>query len=194
MRPALRRQRVKSKLPAFALLLNDLGAGEVNLRQSRGSGVATYTRASTAYTRLSSGLFASVATGVARSMYAADGTYLGYWPEGARADVLGTTVAIRRVLTDVGWVSSNMTVGSATGLDGVASAGASLTAAATDATLLFTTVLGSAAYTTSAWVRRKTGTGTVSMTDNNGTNYTTLTLTTTYQLFQITRTQANPII
>lgn len=121
----------------------------------------------------------------------------GYQAEGARADVLGTTAAIRRVMTDVGWVvGATMTVGSATGVDGVASAGASLTGGAVEATniILFTTVLASAARTYSAWVRRKTGTGTVRMTDNNGTNWTDITLTTTYQQFQLTRTQANPIV
>ena len=195
MRVALHQR--KSKLPKFIPMLNDLGAGEVNLRLSRGSGVATFTRASTAYTRLSTGLFALVGSGVARSAYAADGTYLGYFAEGARADVLGTTNEIRRTMTDVGWVAgATMTVGTATGADGVASAGASLTGGAVEATntILFTTVLASAQRTFSAWVRRKTGSGTVSMTDNNGTNWTNLTLTTTYQLFQLTRTQANPIV
>ncbi len=133
----------------------------------------------------------------ANSSYADANGPFGYWAEGARADVLGTTAAIRRTMTDVGWVvGATMTVGSATGLDGVASAGTSLTAGAVSATntILFTTVLGSAARTYSVWVRRKTGTGTVSMTDNGGTNWTALTLTTTYQLFQVTRTQANPIV
>lgn len=121
----------------------------------------------------------------------------GYQAEGARADVLGTTTAIRRTMTDAGWVvGATMTVGSATGVDGVASAGASLTGGAVEATntILFTTVLGSAARTFSAWVRRKTGTGTVRMTDNGGTNWTDITLTTTYTQFQVTRTQANPIV
>ena len=123
----------------------------------------------------------------------------GYQAEGARSDVLGTTAAIRRTMTDVGWVvGATMTVGAATGTDRVASAGASLTGGAVTATntVLFTTVLGSAARTFSAWVRRKTGTGTIEMTDNGGTNWTdiTSTLTTTYKLFQVTRTQANPIV
>ena len=123
----------------------------------------------------------------------------GYLAEGARADVLGTTNEIRRTMTDVGWVvGATMTVGSATGADGVASAGASLTGGAVTATntVLFTTVLGSAARTFSALIRRKTGTGTIEMTDNGGTNWTdiTSTLTTAYKQFQVTRTQANPIV
>ena len=123
----------------------------------------------------------------------------GYLAEGARADVLGTTAAIRRTMTDVGWVvGATMTVGSATGVDGVASAAASLTGGAVLATntILFTTVLGSAQRTFSGVVRRKTGSGTIEMTDNGGTNWTdiTATLTSAYKLFQVTRTQANPIV
>ena len=133
------------------------------------------------------------ATGAAIS----SATLLGYQAEGARADVLGATAAIRRTMADAGWVAgATMTLGSATGIDGVASAGASLTGGAVEATntILFTTVLASAARTYSAWVRRKTGTGTVRMTDNGGTNWTDITLTTTYTQFQVTRTQANPIV
>ena len=124
----------------------------------------------------------------------------GYLAEGARADVLGVTAAIRRTMTDVGWVvGATMTVGSATGVDGVASAGASLTGGAVTATntILFTTVMGSAARTYGAWVRRKTGTGVIEMTDNGGTNWTAITSslnTSTYVLVQVTRTQANPIV
>ncbi len=124
-------------------------------------------------------------------------TLLGYWDEGARADVLGATAAIRRTMADAGWVNGGtMTVGSATGVDGVASAAASLTGGAVTATntVLFTTSLTSAARTYGAWVRRKTGTGTIEMTDDGGTHWTTLTLTTTYQQFQMTRTQANPVV
>ena len=187
--------------PSFDLPLDDLGNGIVNLvpRRALGSSLPTFTRASTAYTMLANGLHGLVASGSPRSMYSPAGIYLGYQAEGARSDVLGTTAAIRRTMTDVGWVvGATMTVGAATGTDGVASAAASLTGGAVTATntILFTTGLGSAARTFIAWVRRKTGTGTIEMTDNGGTNWTdiTSTLTTTYKQFQVTRTQANPIV
>ena len=139
------------------------------------------------------------ASGVSASAPVDAGGPFGYLAENARSDVLGTTAAIRRTMTDAGWaVGATMTVGAATGTDGVASAAASLTGGAVTATntILFTTVLGSAERTYGAWIRRKTGTGTIEMTDNNGTNWTdiTSTLTTTYKLFQVTRTQANPIV
>jgi hypothetical protein len=121
----------------------------------------------------------------------------GYLSEGARADVLGTTTAIRRTMTDVGWVSGGggITVGAAVGADGVADAGASLTATGANGTILFTTVLGAAVRTYSALVRRKTGTGTVEMTKDGGTSWTALTLTTTYKQFQVvTASAANPVV
>jgi hypothetical protein len=123
--------------------------------------------------------------------------YLGYWAEGARADVLGATAAIRRTMADAGWVAgATMTKSLAVGMDGVTDAAACMTGGAVEATntVLYTTVLASAARTYSAWVRRKTGTGVVRMTDNGGTNWTDITLTTTYQQFQLTRTQANPSV
>ena len=183
----------------FDLPLGDAGAGIASLvpNSSVGSATPTFTRASSAYTRLSNGTWSLIATGQPRSMYSAAGVYLGYWPEGARADVLGTTDAIRRTMADAGWVAgATMTKSLAVGMDGVADAAACMTGGAVEATntILFTTVLASAARTFSAWVRRKTGTGVVRMTDNGGTNWTDITLTTTYQQFQLTRTQANPIV
>lgn len=185
--------------PSFNVLFDDLGAGVVSLVPFRalGSATPTFTRASTAYTRLSSGLWALVGSGDPRSMYSEAGVYLGYWSEGARADVLGTTTAIRRTMSDVGWVvGATMTVGTATGVDGGANACALLTGGAVAATntILFTTVLGSAERTYSIRVRRVSGTGAVNITDNGGTNWTAMTLTATEQLFQVTRTQANPIV
>ncbi len=190
--------------PIFKLNLADLGAGVVDTtpQVSAGSATATFTRATTAYARLSTGVWGLVASGSPRSMYSVTGAYLGYWAEGARADVLGTTAAIRRTMTDAGWVvGATMTVGSATGIDGVATAGASLTGGAVSATntILFTTVLGSAARTFSAFVRRKTGSGTVNMTDNGGTNWTDITALIGASgglalQVQVTRTQANPVV
>lgn len=122
----------------------------------------------------------------------------GYLSEGARADVLGITAAIRRTMTDVGWVNGGtVTVGAATGVDGVASAAASLTGGAVAATntILYTTVLGAAVRTYSAWVRRTTGTGVVSITGDGGVTWTPMTLTTAYKQFSfVTASAANPVV
>ena len=123
----------------------------------------------------------------------------GYLEQGAKTELLGATAAIRRTMTDVGWVNGGtVTVGSATGADGVATAAASLTfgAVAATNTILFTTVLGAAVRTYIAWVRRKTGTGTVQMTVDGGVGWTTISpVAGVYLPFQLTTANAaNPIV
>ena len=66
----------------------DKGSGEVDLVLSRGTGSATFTRATTATTVNSAGTIISVASGTPRSYY--DPTtlqYLGYLAEGARTNL-----------------------------------------------------------------------------------------------------------
>lgn len=73
------------------------------------------------------------------------------------------------------WVQSNMTVAHAqTGVDGVASAASSITASAGNATVLYTSTIGSSTRMQSAFVKRITGTGTINMTMDNGSTYTPL--------------------
>ena len=87
--------------PSFALPLNDAGAGAVNLNPifNAGSGTATFTRATVAWTKLSTGLWAQVASGTARSAYlGADttvGAYGGYFAEGAAIQLVTPTASIR---------------------------------------------------------------------------------------------------
>lgn len=67
----------------------DKGSGEVDLVLSKGTGSATFTRATTATTVNSSGTIVSVASGVARSYY--DPTtlqYRGYLAEGSRQNLV----------------------------------------------------------------------------------------------------------
>jgi hypothetical protein len=73
----------------FYLPLNDLGSGAVNTTLNRGTGSATFTRATTATTVNSAGLIISVGSGVARSYY--DPTtlqYMGYVAESARTNLV----------------------------------------------------------------------------------------------------------
>ena len=183
--------------PIFSLPFSDAGSGVATIVPyvAAGSSTPTFTANSTRYTRLSSGLWGLVSANQPRSMYSAAGVYLGYWAEGARADVLGTTDAIRRDMSDAGWVVSNMTKGTTTGIDGTASAAATMTATAGNATVLFTTVLGAAVRTFSAWVSRVTGTGTVNITGDNGSTWTPIVLTATPTQFQFTTASAaNPVV
>jgi hypothetical protein len=192
-----RRTKYVSPLPPalFAARFLDAGAGAVNFTaQSQGSGTPTFTRASTAYALLSNGLYGLVASGTARSQYSPAGVYLGYLAEGARADVLGTTAAIRRNMTDIGWVATNMTVAATVGVDGVTASGARLTATGANATILFTPGLAGAVRTYSQWIKRITGTGAVSTTVDVADGYVAQTLTAAYAQYQTTSTSAIPVV
>ena len=141
---------------------------------------------------------AAAAGGVTAGVVTADGP-IGYYSEGARTNLLGTTSAIRRTMTDVGWaVGATMTRGAATGADGAPSAAASLTGGAVAATntILFTPGLGAAARTYSLWMKRVTGAGAISIT-GDGTNYTDISAqlnTSTFRQVQISAGSVVPIV
>lgn len=90
---------------AFYAPLNDLGSGAVNTALARGSGSATFTRATTAYTTLSTGLLASVASGTARSNYSSAGEYLGYLAEQA-----ATNLSLQSEDFSTTWTVSNAAI------------------------------------------------------------------------------------
>jgi len=153
--------------PSFYLPLNDLGNGIVNLvpGSAFGSPTPTFTRASAAWTKLSSGLWAQVATGVARSAYigqnTAVGAYGGYFPEPAATQLVTPTASIRD-MTDASWAKVNVTAAkNATGIDGVANSASTITITVGGGTILQTLVAAASFRTYSAFVRRKTGTGTL---------------------------------
>jgi len=98
--------------------------------------------------------------------------------------------------SDATWAKTNMTTGSATGLDGTSDT-IRLTASAANATCLQTiTTLSSAEHTTSVYVKRVTGTGAVYLTDNNDSNRTELTglSSAAWTRFDIQRTQTDPVV
>jgi len=103
-----------------------------------------------------------------------------------------------RDFTDAAWVKTNITAAlDAVGVDGLPSGASSLTASAGNGTVFQTVTLTSAARTSSFYVRRKTGAGTIEYTDDGGTSYTDITLlinTSIYTRFDITTTQANPVV
>lgn len=86
-----------------------------------------------------------------------------------------------RDLTNVAWVSTNVTpVKNAVGADNVASGATTLTATAANATILQSLTHTSQSRIFSAYVRRVTGTGTIEMTTDGGTNWTAVTITSSY--------------
>lgn len=100
-----------------------------------------------------------------------------------------------RDLTNAAWVKTNGTAAKdQAGLDGVTNSASSFTATAGNATCLQSITSASAARVTSFYLKRLTGTGTVNITQDNGTTWTAVTLTSAWQRFQITATLADPVI
>lgn len=190
--------RVVIDSSGFYLPLADDGLGVVALTLGQGTGSATSTRATAAWTKLSNGLWTSVASGVARSHYfgknTAVGEYGGYIGEGQRTN----SALHARDATNAAWTKTSITAAKdATGIDGVANSASTLTATGADGTCLQSVTLVSAAKTYSAFVRRKTGTGSVFITLDNDltrTDITALINSTTYTLVQATQTLANPVL
>ncbi len=102
-----------------------------------------------------------------------------------------------RDFDNAAWVKTDITaLKDAIGADGVANSASTLTATGANGTAFQTVTKASAKNTFSIDVRRKTGTGTIEITDNNGSSLTDITAlinSTTYTRIQITRTQANPV-
>ena len=85
----------------------------------------------------------------------------------------------------------------ATGIDGIANTATTLTATAADAIILQPITLASAARCASAYVKRRTGTGTISFTQDGGSTWTDITSlinSSTWSRVQITATLANPSV
>lgn len=190
--------RVVIDSSGFYLPLADDGLGVVALTLGQGTGSGTFTRATAAWTKLSSGLWTSEASGVARSFYTglntAVGSYAGYLSEGQRTN----SALHARDATNAAWTKTSITAAKdATGIDGVANSASTLTATGANGTCLQSVTLVSAAKTYSVFVRRKTGTGSVFITLDNDltrTDITALINSSTYTLVQATQTLANPVL
>ena len=105
-----------------------------------------------------------------------------------------------RDLSNAAWsTKTNITAAkTATGLDGIANTATTLTATAADATILQpTSGIASAARCASAYVKRRTGTGVISFTQDGGSTWTDITSqinSSTWSRVQITATLANPSV
>jgi hypothetical protein len=179
--------------PSFFLPLDDLGNGIVNTVPAiaLGSAVPTFTRASVAWTKLPSGLWGQVATGIARATYLARntavGAYGGYWSEPAGVQLVTPTAAIRD-MTDPSWIAVGITsVKTATGIDGVPNVASTLTATAPNGTILQTLVAAASARDYSVFLRRKTGSGVVLIQQG----VTTLDVTAQLNTVTYTRVELN---
>jgi hypothetical protein len=187
-------------LPTFWLPLNDLGDGEVNLvpRIAGGSATPTYTRASVQWTKLATGLWKEKSSGTGCSYHfglnTEVGQYCGYVPVGANTARITTNV---RDLTS-NWTATNVTpAATQVGIDGVTNSCSSLTATSNAGTFLRAVTLASGARIFQPFVKRLTGTGTVEITLNGGTNWTDITSlinSSTFTQVSVTATLANPSV
>ena len=98
--------------------------------------------------------------------------------------------------TNAAWVKVNVTAAkTATGPDGVANSASTLTSTLANGTVLQTIVSLSAGRITSMYVKRRTGTGTIEMTQDNGTLWSAVTVTSSWTRVNIaTATIVNPIV
>jgi hypothetical protein len=109
------------------------------------------------------------------------------------ARIAGT--ACNLVVESISIKETAVQCGTATGLDGIANTATTLTAAAADAIILQPITLASAARCASAYVKRRTGTGTVSFTQDGGSTWTDITAQingSTWSRVQITSTLVDP--
>lgn len=182
-----------------SLLFANSGAGVANVGLSKGVGAATFTRATTAWTKLSTGLWSSVASGQPRYCFTGLGTTVqtqgGYFSEIASTQIIPTTAAIRD-MTDLSWVKTNTTAAkTATGIDGVANSASTITALAISGMALLTITSAATTRVYSLYIKRRTGTGTITI--NNGIaslDVTALINSTTYTKVQVTGSDLNPAI
>lgn len=157
------------------------------------AGIFSFTRATAAARFNSSGLYESIGSGVWRRHY----DQVSLKPLGFLSEGLRTNLALWcRDFTNAAWTKSNMTTAkTATGIDGVANSASTLTATAANATALQAITSGSSARITSMWVKRRTGTGTVNITHDNGTTWTAVTVTSLWtQVSNPSTTASNPTV
>jgi hypothetical protein len=98
--------------------------------------------------------------------------------------------------TNAAWTKSNMTTAkTATGPDAAANSASTLTATAGNATALQAITSASSARISGFWVKRRTGTGNIDLTQDNGTSWTTVTVTSDWTRVELTAaTLTNPTV
>lgn len=129
-------------------------------------------------------------TAVGASVIQRTGNGLEVWPD--RTNV----VLWNRDLTNAAWTASNVTaLKNQTGKNGSANAASSITATADGGTIRQAITLASSARMQSAFVKRLVGVGTLEMTTDGGTTWTTVTVTASYTRVSVpTQTLANPSV
>jgi hypothetical protein len=153
----------------------------------------TFTRASTATFVGSNGLIQSAAIDAPRFDH--DPVTLasrGLLIEESRANLL----LHNRNLTNAAWTVTNVTASqNQTGIDGVSSSASLINATSANGTILQAITSTSAARATSAYVKRVTGSGVIEMTQNGGTTWTSITVTSDWTRVSLaSATVTNPSV
>jgi len=101
-----------------------------------------------------------------------------------------------RDLTNVAWVATNITpLKNQTGIDGVTNSASLITATSANGTILQSVTSASAARFTSAYVKRVTGTGTIEMTQDGGSTWASVSVTSAWTRVNIaSATITNPSV
>lgn len=123
--------------------------------------------------------------------YDASAVALGLLVETSR-----TNLCLRSNDFSLSWSLSNITQAkTATGPDGVSNNATTLTSTAANGTATQLIVSASAARISSCWIKRRTGTGNIQLTTNNGTTWTTVTVTSDWtRVIDAGITNANPTV
>ena len=114
--------------------------------------------------------------------------------KGWEAVPLATNLALWcRDMTNAAWTKTNMSAAlTQTGIDNTLNSATLLTATAGSATVLQAITQVSTADAYSVFLQRVTGTGTVNITMDGGSTWTPVTLTNSWQRFQVLETVTNP--
>lgn len=116
---------------------------------------------------------------------------------GARIEEARTNLCLRNCdLTNAAWTATNMTTArTATGPNNRANFATTLTATAGNATVLQSITDSSRNRRTGCWIKRRTGTGNIDLTQDNGATWTTVTVTNDWTLVQTANaTVTNPVV
>jgi len=146
----------------------------------------TFSRSSTATFTNSSGLVASAGTNIPRFDY--DPTTLA--PRGLLLEGSATNLmTYSEDFNAAAWTDTSITRATGNADPAGGTTAVRFTASAGNATVIRAAAIGTSAERTfSVWLRRVTGTGNIQYTQNNGTNWTTQAITSTWTRYTFTHT------
>jgi hypothetical protein len=124
--------------------------------------------------------------------YSTSGERLGFLMEETRTNI----AKYSNDFTQADWAATNVTAAkTATGPDNTVNSASVLTATANNGTILQTITSASNARVTSCYVKRVSGTGAIDLTQDNGTTWTTVAITSSWTRVSLSSvTSTNPVV